>query len=110
MERSKEYLLGGKIQVMDKLFLDTNVVLDLLEKREPFVNDAALLFQLAQDGECQLFVSDMTFVNIAYITRKIYSKEKLYFLLSKLSHFLTIIENGAFAVKSAIELEAWKKR
>lgn len=52
---------------MDRLFLDTNIVLDLIEKREPFVHEAVLLFQLAKDGECQLLVSDLTFVNIAYI-------------------------------------------
>lgn len=91
---------------MDRLFLDTNIVLDLIEKREPFVHEAVLLFQLAKDGECQLLVSDLTFVNIAYITRKVYPKERLYSVLSKLSLFLTIVDGGASAVESAISLKA----
>ena len=32
---------------MKKVFLDTNVVIDLLDKREPFWNDAVTLFTLA---------------------------------------------------------------
>ena len=57
--------------MMEKLFLDTNIVLDLIGNREPFVKEAAFLFQLGRNKECQLFVSDLTFVNIAYITRNL---------------------------------------
>ena len=83
---------------MEKLFLDTNIVLDLIGNREPFVKEAAFLFQLGRNKECQLFVSDLTFVNIAYITRKTYPKEKLYSVLSKLRSFLTIVGGGVVAV------------
>ena len=84
--------------MMEKLFLDTNIVLDLIGNREPFVKEAAFLFQLGRNKECQLFVSDLTFVNIAYITRKTYPKEKLYSVLSKLRSFLTIVGGGVVAV------------
>lgn len=91
---------------MEKLFLDTNIVLDLIENREPFVKDAALLFQLGRNKECELFVSDLTFVNIAYIIRKTYSKERLYSVLSKLRSFLTIVGGGGIAVEHALKLQA----
>lgn len=32
---------------MTRLFLDTNIVIDLLDRREPFCNDAARLFTIA---------------------------------------------------------------
>lgn len=32
---------------MTRLFLDTNIVVDLLERREPFCYDAVCLFTLA---------------------------------------------------------------
>lgn len=91
---------------MEKLFLDTNIVLDLIENREPFVKDAALLFQLGRNKECELFVSDLTFVNIAYITRKIYPKERLYSVLSKLRSFLTIVGGGGVVVDQVLKLQA----
>ena len=84
--------------MMEKLFLDTNIVLDLIGNREPFVKEAAFLFQLGRNKECQLFVSDLTFVNIAYITRKT--------VLSKLRSFLTIVGGGVVAVDHALALQA----
>ena len=35
--------------MMEKLFLDTNIVLDLIGNREPFVKEAAFLFQLGRN-------------------------------------------------------------
>ena len=32
---------------MTRLFLDTNIVVDMLERREPFCNDAVRLFTMA---------------------------------------------------------------
>lgn len=36
---------------MKKLFIDTNIVIDLLGKREPFHEDAAKIFSLADRGK-----------------------------------------------------------
>ena len=45
---------------MMKVFLDTNIVIDLLDRREPFYIDAIKLFTLAYQKEITLFVSPMT--------------------------------------------------
>lgn len=89
-----------------KLFLDTNIVLDLLEKREPFVKEAMILFQLQLNGVVELFVSDLTFVNIAYITRKTYSQEQLYNALAKIRSFLEVAESGPCVIDQAIALKS----
>lgn len=52
---------------MKKLLIDTNIIIDLLAKREPFYNEAALLFTLADKNKIQLSVSSLTFANINYI-------------------------------------------
>lgn len=44
---------------MMKLFLDTNVIVDLLESREPWVQDVMVLFQLAVEKKVELLVSDL---------------------------------------------------
>ena len=36
---------------MRKIFLDTNVVIDLLDKREPFYHAAVSIFSLAYEGK-----------------------------------------------------------
>jgi predicted nucleic acid-binding protein len=45
----------------DKLFLDTNVVLDLLGEREPFYDSVAKIATLADKGIIQLIVSAITY-------------------------------------------------
>lgn len=55
---------------MRKLFLDTNILLDLLARREGFYEEAARLFLLAEDGELSLSVSALTIVNTHYVLRK----------------------------------------
>ena len=55
---------------MKKLFLDTNIVIDLLERREPFCYDAVRLFTLAYNRQAQLLVSPMTYATASYLLRK----------------------------------------
>ena len=55
---------------MKKLFLDTNVVIDLLDKREGFYKAAVALFTLSYKKEIILYVSPMTYATAAYLLRK----------------------------------------
>lgn len=48
---------------MRRLLVDTNIVLDLLARREPFYNEAAKLFSLADKKELCLAVSALSFAN-----------------------------------------------
>ena len=74
-----------------KLFTDTNVVLDLLQYREPWIDDTLVLFQLAKDREVELIVSDLTFVNVVYIAGKNFDKQKLRETLIGLKKLVTVI-------------------
>ncbi|CAD5989472.1 Putative nucleic acid-binding protein [Planktothrix tepida] len=53
-----------------RVLIDTNVVLDFLQEREPFVEDAAQLFAKIDAGELEGFISALTITNIYYIIRK----------------------------------------
>ena len=59
---------------MTRLFLDTNIVVDLLERREPFCHDAVRLFTMAYNKQVQLFVSPMTYSTASFLLRKHGSK------------------------------------
>lgn len=60
------------------VFLDTNVVLDYLMERGDFYKDSEYIFQAAYNDEVELCLSALSFSNIAYITRKKFSKDELY--------------------------------
>jgi predicted nucleic acid-binding protein len=62
---------------MRKLFLDTNIVLDLLAKRQPFYKSAAILFSLADKKKVKIFVSSLTFANTNYVLSKFKSPQKV---------------------------------
>jgi predicted nucleic acid-binding protein len=57
------------------VFVDTNIVLDLLAKREPFYEFAAKLFSLADKNKIKILVSSLSFANIHYILSKQQNKE-----------------------------------
>ncbi len=52
---------------MDRLLVDTNIVLDLLAERKEFIVEAQELFTLSDKKELKLYVSSLTFANIYYI-------------------------------------------
>lgn len=55
---------------MTRLFLDTNIVVDLLDRREPFCHDAVRLFSMAYNKQVQLVVSPMTYSTASFLLRK----------------------------------------
>jgi predicted nucleic acid-binding protein len=56
---------------MKKLLIDTNIVLDLLAKREPFYADSAKLFSLADKKQVKLTVSSLTIANTHYTLMRV---------------------------------------
>lgn len=53
-----------------KVLVDTNIILDFLLQREPFFQDAELLFQAIDVGEIVGYVTATTLTDIFYISRK----------------------------------------
>lgn len=68
---------------MRKVFLDTNVVIDLLDKRKGFYLSAARIFTLAFRHDLLLYISPLTYATAAYLLRK-HPKEELRQLLANL--------------------------
>ena len=89
-----------------KLFLDTNVVVDLIKYREPFVYDVIPIFQQGKTGIHQLLISDLAFVNVAYIAKKGITRVRLYELLSDLRSNVHVVMVGEECVDSALQLKA----
>ena len=78
---------------MTKLFVDTNIVLDLLAKRERFYKSSQELFTLASHNELHLVVSTLTFANTHYILKE---QLKLNKVRSVLRKFKTLVEVASF--------------
>ena len=84
-----------------RVYLDTNVMLDLLGEREPFYNSIAQIATLADQKKLQIVVSPISFATVNYFLSKFegisVAKDKLrkFKVLSEISIIdETIIEKG----------------
>ena len=68
---------------MSRLLIDTNIVIDLLSKRDKFYNEAADLFSRADKNELELTISSLTFANTNYILTKLKSAKEAREILRK---------------------------
>ncbi len=74
---------------MIRLFLDTNVILDLLGERIPFYDSIAKIATLADQEQVILVVSPLSFITVDYVLNKFESSESV---LNKLRKFKIICE------------------
>jgi len=87
---------------MIKVFIDTDIVLDLFLDREPYLANARKIFQLAHDKKIKLFSSVTTYTNCYYVLSKLVSnaqaKEKLVFLEKR----VTVLDSKQEVIKQAL--------
>ena len=88
---------------MKRIFLDTNIVIDYLAKREPFAEDAYQLFSKGKAGKYKLCISSLSFTTIFYVLKKICEHGKLMELLEKLQSLSEVLPVNAEIIQSAIE-------
>ena len=82
---------------MKKVFVDTNVLLDLLLERVPWAQDAALLFSMADRKEVELLCCSLSFSTAVYLMQRFkYTRKEIVSKLSILKSICTITTvNGA---------------
>lgn len=90
---------------MKKIFIDTNIIIDLLIKREGYIASAKIL-ALAKDNDVTLYSSVLTMANIAYILRKSFVGDGLYQQMMKLSNILCVSDLTKKQFEQAISLKA----
>ena len=67
-----------------KLLIDANILLDVLQRREPHCSDSALLWKLCETGQVSGYISALTVANLVYIMRKELTAERIEEVLSYL--------------------------
>ena len=75
-----------------KVFIDTNVILDVLCKREKFYNDSLNVLKLCEANIIKGYLSALSITNIIYIMRKELNNEKIYDIINTLSSIFKIVD------------------
>lgn len=87
------------------VFVDTDIVLDLLARREPFYDASARLFSLAETGLISLSVSSLTFANLFHILRKQVSARHAHEVLRNFKQLVTVLSVDDVTIESALKAD-----
>ena len=87
---------------MSKVFVDSDVILDLLARRIPHFHCAALLLTFADMGKIQVFTSPTVFCNVFYILRKELGIQRAKSALRKLRLIVKITDSAEKTVDCAL--------
>jgi predicted nucleic acid-binding protein len=74
---------------MDKILIDTDVILDFFFEREPFAENASKILSLCEKGIVKGFVTPVMISNVYYLLRKTAKHEKI---IESLKTLLNIID------------------
>ena len=88
-----------------KVFIDTNIFLDYIERRPVGIKEAIVIFKLAACNDIHLLVSDLTIANIKYITRKTIPLSEFYRVMRLGRELFSIVPIGEKAIDKAIAIE-----
>lgn len=76
---------------MNRLFVDTDIVMDLLLQRSPFYLHAARLFTLADKGKISICISSLSFNNLDYMLSKQYNRLESRRILNQLKTIVSVL-------------------
>ena len=88
-----------------KLFLDTNVMLDILGERDPFYISAAKIATLSDKRKLKIVVSALSYATTSYFLTKYYGLEKTKDKLRKFKVISEICELDALIIEKGLNSE-----
>lgn len=86
-----------------KILIDTNIVLDMLLGREPFEKSSTKVFEQAENGKVEAFLTANSITDIVYILRKKYDKEKIRDAVLELMKFIKIVSVTSKDINKAFD-------
>jgi predicted nucleic acid-binding protein len=87
------------------IFVDTNIILDVLAHRRPFYAPAAGLWTLAESGRIRAFVSSVSYANTYYVVRKLSGKGRAAQSLRQMRGVFETVSVDAQIINQAIDAE-----
>lgn len=88
---------------MKNYLVDTNVIIDMIAKREDFYVAANEVFDAAYEGKHNLYVCALSYSNIYYILRRSFGKAETLKVLEQLTQYVTVLPVDADVINKALE-------
>lgn len=88
-----------------RLLIDGNILLDVLQKREPHYKDSVKIWKMCETGIADGRISVLTFANLVYVMRKELDAEKINEVLKYLSLIFSFEDLTSLDISSAAEMQ-----
>ena len=85
------------------VFVDTNVLLDVLARREPYYDDSAQVWTLAETGQVSAFASTLSLPNLFYLLRRTKGPKTARKAMSILRDIFNLVPLDAQIIGQAID-------
>lgn len=86
-----------------KVFLDTNIIIDLLDPLRAFHKESITLFTNLDEGKLKAFYSESVITTTAYVIRKDYSKNRICEIINSINKKVTLLTCAAHCIQSATD-------
>lgn len=88
-----------------KVFLDTNVLLDVLTRRKPFFDASAQIWSLAEADRIRGLVSAISYPNVYYIVRKLSGLKAADTVIHSMRAIFTVVACDERVIHQALDSE-----
>ena len=88
---------------MKHVLIDTNIILDIAQQREPFFEAANQIFDKIEEGELKGFVTASSITDIYYLSRKASGRDKTIAFIRELIEILDVLSVNKETIIYALE-------
>lgn len=88
---------------MKKVFVDTNILIDLIADRKPFSKFAIEIFEMAEEKKIKLFTSSHSIATTHYLLKKYIEEKELREIIYTLLDYVVIIPIDIDVIKKGLK-------
>lgn len=88
-----------------RLLIDANIILDVLQERQPHVADASVIWKLCETDQAEGVVSSLTVADLIYVMRKELDEDQIADVIEKLRLIFVISDFTAADLFKAAEMK-----
>lgn len=88
-----------------RLLIDANILLDVLQKREPHFSDSSMIWKLCETGSAEGYVSSLTIANLIYVMRKELAPKKIEEILWQMKLIFQLTDLSVSDITKAAEMK-----
>jgi predicted nucleic acid-binding protein len=88
---------------MKKVFVDTNILIDLIADRKPFSKFAIQIFSKAEERKLKLYTSSHSIATTHYVLKKYIDEKELRIVLQSILDYLNIVAIDQDVIKKGLK-------